>query len=286
MMPVRFAVRALRKFGLLDKLDINVPMRLSGHTYRVPMIKGMGFIYVIDFEPFMDELIRTLAPRFPGVFVDCGVNLGQTLIKAKAAFPDIDYVGFEPNPACVAYTRRVIALNDFGRVRLIDAGLTDTDGDGELVLWTGHASDPSASLLPDLKPSDQVRREIPVKLMAWATVERTIPIGRLGFVKIDVEGSELAVLEQLAPRLRSDRPIVSVEVLPPYDPPFPGRLERQRRMEDLFRTLDLKLHRIHHREGEVRLEALDVFGSWSSQLLSDHLLIPAEREAEVVALFA
>jgi FkbM family methyltransferase len=285
MMPVRYAVRALRKFGLLDKLDIDVPMRLSGHNYRVPMIKGMGFVYVIDFEPFMDELIRTLVPRFPGVFVDCGVNLGQTLIKAKAAFPDIDYVGFEPNPACVAYTRRVIALNAFERVRLIDAGLTDTDGDGELVLWTGTASDPSATLLHDFRDKRPDQREIPVKLMTWGTVEKHTPIGRLGFVKIDVEGSELAVLGQLEPRLRTDRPITMVEVLPTHDPPIASRIAARKAMEAIIQRCDLRIHRIHRSGERMSLQAVPAFGLYTDQRLSDHLLIPAEREAEVAALF-
>jgi hypothetical protein len=33
------------------------------------------------------------------------------------------------------------------------------------------------------------------------------------------------------------------------------------------------------------LERIDGFGIWSSQALSDHLLIPKERVAEVTAIF-
>jgi FkbM family methyltransferase len=249
------------------------------------MIKGMGFVYVIDFEPFMDELVRTLVPRFPGVFVDCGVNLGQTLIKVKCAFPDIDYVGFEPNPKCVAYAQRVIRLNAFQQVRLIDAGLTDTDGEGELVLWNGIDSDPSATLIQDFRLHRPEQREIPVKLMTWGTVEKHTAIGKLGFVKIDVEGSELAVLQQLEGRLKSDRPITVVEVLPTHDPPIRTRVEAHQAIEELCRRCDLRIHRIHRSGGRTRLEPIREFGFYSDQRLSDHLLIPAEREAEVAALF-
>ncbi len=284
MMPVRYGLRALRKFGLLNRLTFDVPMRLSGRTLTVPMIKGTGFVYVIDFEPFMDNLIRTLVPRFPGVFVDCGVNLGQTLVKVKCAFPAIDYIGFEPNPKCVAYTQRLIRLNKFDRVRLIDAGLTDKDGDGELVLWMGTESDPSATLISDFRDRRPDQREIPVKLMTWATVEKHTSIGRLGFVKIDVEGSELAVLGQLEPRLKSDRPITVVEVLPTWDPPMAGRPERHRAIEALCMRADLEIHRTHKTEQGARLEHITTFGVWSTQALSDHLLIPKERVAEVLTL--
>jgi len=285
MSLTRYAVRALRKLGLLDRLTFDVPMRLSGRTVRIPMIKGTGFIYVIDFEPFMDDLIRRLVPLFPGVFVDVGVNLGQTLIKAKSAFPDCDYLGFEPNPSCIAYTQRVIRNNGFQRIRLIDAGLTDTDGQGELVLWMGTESDPSATLLPDFRERRDDQREIPVKLMTWATVEKHTAIDRLGFVKIDVEGSELAVLGQLEPRLKRDRPITIVEVLPTYDPPMAGRPERHRAIEAICQRSDLRIHRIHKTPQGVRLEPIDAFGIWSTQALSDHLLIPSERVAEVTAIY-
>lgn len=285
MILSRYGVRALRKAGLLDRLTFDVPMHLSGRTVKVPMVKGMGFIYVIDFEPFMDELIRRLVPLFPGAFVDVGVNLGQTLIKAKSAFPEIDYIGFEPNPNCVAYTQRLIRNNGSKAIRLINAGLTDTDGAGELVLWTGIASDPSATLISDFRDKRPDQREIPVKLMTWATVEKHTPIGRLGFVKIDVEGSELAVLQQLEPRLKSDRPITVVEVLPTYDPPMAGRPERHRAIEAICHRSELEIHRIHKTEQGTRLERIDSFGIWSTQALSDHLLIPKERVAEVTAVF-
>ena len=286
MKLTRYAVRALRKVGLLDNFVFNVPIKLSGKVVQVPMVKGVGFIYVLDFEPFMDELIKRLTPLFPGVFVDAGVNLGQTLIKAKAARPDIVYLGLEPNPVCVDYTQRLVRANNFANVTLVPAGLTDHDGEGGLVLWNGEAGDPTASLHSDLKPQRANQREVPVKLVPWATVEKQAPIGKLGFVKIDVEGSELDVLEQLAPRLRSDRPITVVEVLPPYDPPMPERVERQKRMEALFRSLDMKLFRIHKDSSPLRLEPLEEFGIFTLQELSDHLVVPSERVNDVLKAFA
>jgi FkbM family methyltransferase len=282
---VKLGLRALNKAGLLRHLTFNVPMSLLGKRTWIPIVKGVGITYVVEFEPFMDALIGRLIPLFPGTFVDVGVNIGQTLIKVKCGFPSQDYLGFEPNSTCVAYVHRLIERNGFTQVRLVPAGLAAHDGSAMLVLPSGDADDSSATLLMDLRKPGISQREVTVDLITWRTAEREGSIGRLGVVKIDVEGSELFVLQQLEQRLLSDRPITFVEVLPTYEPPDPQRLSRNYAIEALCQRCDLSIHRIHKKEDPVRLERIAAFGIHSHLHWSDHLLVPREREAEVLAAF-
>lgn len=252
MSLVKLGLRALNKFGLLKHLTFDVPMAPSGVPVKVPMMKGVGFIYVLEFEPFMDTLIKRLVPLFPGVFIDVGVNVGQTLIKARSAFPEIRYVGFEPNPVCVRYAQRVIAANRYADARIVPAALTDHDGDGTLLLWESHnPDDPTATLVKNFRQANKDQKEIPVQLASWRTVEGRMSIGRLGFVKIDVEGGELEVLLTMRDRIHQDRPIVAVEVLPTYDPPREGRVERHQGIERMVQGCGYRLFRIHKRGADL-----------------------------------
>jgi len=49
----------------------------------------------------MIDLLKKILLLKDGVFIDIGMNLGQTLIKLKCVDPNIRYFGFEPNPGCV-----------------------------------------------------------------------------------------------------------------------------------------------------------------------------------------
>jgi FkbM family methyltransferase len=285
MTPARALVLGLRRVGLLKKLDFDLPVKRSGRVTWIPLIRGQGVLNVVEFEPFMDVLIRRAAPLFPGTFLDIGVNVAQTLIKAKNIFPAIAYVGFEPNPVCVKYVERVVRRNGYTNVILVPAGLTDHDGEGALTMWQDGADDPSASLIPDMRTATASQRQVTVPLLRWKSAEVQYAIGILGFVKIDVEGGELEVMRELAERLRTDRPIVAVEVLPSYDPPMPARLERQEALVSMLRGLQYRILRVHKKGDDVRLEAIDGFGIHSDLGLIDHLLVPIERAVEVIAAF-
>ena len=124
-----------------------------------------------------------------------------------------------------------------------------------------------------------------VPLTRWTTAEERFRIGKLGFVKIDVEGSEVFVLRELGDRLRKDRPVVAVEVLPTHDPPIADRLGRQKEIERIVQQNDMVIHRVHKELKGVRLERLSEFGIHSDLAWIDHLLVPNEREAEVMKAF-
>lgn len=280
-------LRALNKLGILKHITFTGTMVLSGKRTKLPMVKGVGFAYVLDSGHFMEDLLRVLIPLFPGTFVDVGVNIGQTLIKLRSAWPDVPYVGFEPNPVCVDYTERLIAANGYRNASIIPAALTDEDGDGSLLLWQGDDPDDStATLIKDFRAKSASEKEIPVRLVRWRSFEIRSNPAKLGVVKVDVEGGELEVLVTMQARINSDRPVVVVEVLPTYDPPKRMRSERQRGIERMAAACELRIFRIHKGDRSISLEALTEFGISNDLRTADHLLVPAERVSEVIAAFS
>ena len=79
----------------------------------------MGYENLNLSEPWMTNVLLGLRPLFNGHFVDVGVNIGQTLLKAHAVFGEVNYIGFEPNPTCINYVQEMIRQNGFKQTELI-----------------------------------------------------------------------------------------------------------------------------------------------------------------------
>lgn len=96
-----FLPRLLNKINLLEKVNLNQTSTINGKKVNIPVINKIGFGNLFIDELWMIPLIEKLLSIKKGTFIDIGVNIGQTLIKLKSIDPEINYIGFEPNPMCV-----------------------------------------------------------------------------------------------------------------------------------------------------------------------------------------
>lgn len=282
--PLTWAVlRFLRKTRILPHISYTVNARIMGTTVRVPIVRGTGENMLYVGEPWAHAIYPLLLRAFPGTFVDVGVNLGQTLTRVRILEADRAYIGFEPNPLCVHYARELARLNGFAAVPIVEAGLADVDGAAQLSMNDDNAADEGATVVPDFRPGRPVRHRMEVKLVRFATVERDMTIGRLGMVKIDVEGSEREVLLSIGDRLRNDRAAVLLEILPTGVPALPDRLQRQQDIEAFFQRIDYRLLRIHNKPGSMKLERMEgPIGIHNDQDLANFIVLPAERCDELM----
>lgn len=157
--------------------------------------------------PVQQALAAHLAPG--GVFYDVGANIGfLTVIGARLAGPAGRVYAFEPVPANVDAVRRNVALNRFDNVEVVEVALSNRSGTGELAL----AAYSGGSVLADAgTPPDQAG----VLSVRLACIDELVEQGGLRpptFVKIDVEGAELAVLEGMARTAVRHRPVILCEV--------------------------------------------------------------------------
>lgn len=249
-------------------------------TLRIPLRRGIGLEWLVDGEAWADPVYAALLPAVQGVFVDVGVNLGQSLVRVRLIDPERDYIGFEPNPMCITYTERLLRMNDLGTARIIPVALADTDGEAELLFTRDDPADPSATIIAGYKGKAAIRSSRRVPMRSFKSVETEHPIGRIGIVKIDVEGAEYEVLRSLRNRLVRDRPVVLLEILPTGVPALPMRMQRQQAIETLFAELGYRLHRVRNKAGDQRLEAMHApIGTHSDQDLANFIVLPAERES-------
>lgn len=253
--------------------------RFNGRRFVVPM-EDMALELIRDDEPWMIPLLKKLLPKAPGLFVDVGVNIGQTLARVKAVEPDRHVVGFEPNPECCRVLKRLMELNVYGRVTLIEAALADHAGTTQL-----HVDEPAdvrgsiiTGFRDNMKPG---KRTVEVPVLDGRELATRELGERVGFIKIDVEGAELEVLRGLRPVIERDRPLILFELLGTGSAnPEIERLREQRQAELLaiFPGVHYSLRRVRE---DTSLENVGEFEKYPPQSMCNYLAIPDERVKEV-----
>lgn len=274
--------RLLRSWTLPAPLT-SVGVAVAGRRFTAPVVDRR---FGAPAEPWLIDLFRKLLGARAGPFVDIGVNMGQTLMVVKALETGRPYIGFEPNPRCVAYCESLVALNGMENVTLVPAGLADSSGLRRLQFYGASGYDEGASIVENFRPGQAVKGEIVVAVVSADDAMKTLDIGSLAIVKIDTEGAESEILASMRGSIAASRPWIVTEVLPPYSAENTVRLDRQSAIEGLLRDIDYRILRIQ-KSAAGRLAGLveiDSFGVYADVAMSDYVFAPAQDVAAVVAL--
>ena len=181
-------VGAIGRVGLLNHVASAIPARLF-----VPLVSWQYGLY----EPELRHLPEYVPPGRTAV--DVGGWWGPWSWRLAKLVPEV--VTLEPNPTLAEALAGVMPAN----VRVYRLAASDRAGEATLSIpGGGRGSEGRGSLR--LTSSSTVR--CPVKTVALDDLMLT----NVGFVKIDVEGHELAVLQGASQLLERDRPAVMVEV--------------------------------------------------------------------------
>jgi FkbM family methyltransferase len=151
--------------------------------------------------------------------IDVGANRGQFALFAARRFPDASLICFEPLPD--ARLRLERALGDRARLRLSEFAVSDTTGPAQFHV---AMADDSSSLLPigsrqrDAFPGTRERCVITVQVRRLDDVLTADELVGPTLMKVDVQGSELSVLEGAEQLLASvDALLVEASFVELYD---------------------------------------------------------------------
>lgn len=281
---IMFVFKVMKKINLLKHVTFNFPVVFNQKKITVLLRKEVGYPNLFLEEDFLVKLMHLFLPTKPGVFIDVGVNIGQTLLKIKTVDKHRKYIGFEPNGVCVDYTTDLIRLNKYNNCEVRKYALSDRNKRVELAL--NEETDASASIIANLRP-DYFKEHILIDCISFDDSGVTEPVS---IIKIDVEGAELEVIMGMRKAIDAFHPLIVCEVLDCYS--IEVIQFTQERADCLCRLLSehgyiiFQLHQDNNRIKKFELVESINIRLWSpaSYKLNDYLFCHAEFETGMIKL--
>lgn len=169
-------------------------------NYTLRISDGPNF-YILYKDIFIHRIYHFEAQRPDPFILDCGSNIGMSILYFKHVYPKARVIGFEPDPVIFPYLQENITRNDLKDVQLVQAALAAKEG--TLTFYSdGKYGSTIAEHLPADIPEDWTRHEVPcVRLRNYLTEP-------VDFLKVNIEGAEWEVLADSEDRLRQVREMV------------------------------------------------------------------------------
>jgi FkbM family methyltransferase len=161
-----------------------------------------------DYEaPVEQVLLANLRPDT--VFYDVGAHIGVfSLIAARNLGVKGSVFAFEPDPANVRRIKEHVARNQLDTIRIIPKAVSSTDGRLRFQRASFQSSMNRGVLLEDASAPQESTIEVESITLDAVAREHTLP----SLIKIDVEGSEAAVLRGSEEIFQSAKPLLVCEI--------------------------------------------------------------------------
>jgi FkbM family methyltransferase len=258
---------------LRRRLNFSIPMKIRGQRVWLPVRGGVEAHAVRD--SWKTKIIDEHAPH-DGLFVDAGANLGQTLIDVRVTRKSLGYVGFEPNPHCASYISTLVSANRYEDCLIVPVALSDRAGVAEFFSPHDGSVDPGSNIREGLRPEMRAQHLVPT--LAFDSIRSQLGPRKIAFMKIDVEGAELEVLNGMQRTIKEERPAILCEVLPSVggrDADESGK--RRSQLHELVAQLGYDIHHVKRTgDSDVQVVGVDHFldEPFSRKKSWDYLLLP------------
>lgn len=195
---------------LLTYFNFNIPAGFKGIV--IPVLGSVGLQNIQTTEKWMPTLLQRINKHNTiGTLIDVGVNIGQTYIKFRNISKTAMYVGFEPNPVCFVYSRKLLEVNDDSRSVLVPTGLGDKTG--LISFFASSQASSDGTMIENLRHNNaNIIKQI-VPIICFDSVSNDFDLPGNIIIKIDVEGAEKDVIKGMAQFIVERQPIIICEVL-------------------------------------------------------------------------
>jgi FkbM family methyltransferase len=145
-------------------------------------------------------------------FLDIGANHGAFSVAASTVVGSSGFViAFEPQPVLSALVRRSLEANDVKNFQVIEKACSDEPGEAQF--FVPRISSGSAGLYAEFSARD-AHDTLTVKLARLDDIVTELELPGQIFIKLDVEGNELAVLRGAREFVRTRKPRILMEINP------------------------------------------------------------------------
>lgn len=159
-----------------------VPTNTTFMGKRVELVDAASFLF-IKMEIFGQQLYKFRANHASPYIIDCGANIGLSVIYFKQLYPDAEVVAFEPDKKVFEALKSNVNIFSFDRVTLINKGLWN-----DVTTLHFYSEGADGGRIAREKDHQNISSIETIRLRAF--LERPVD-----FLKIDIEGAELAVLK-------------------------------------------------------------------------------------------
>ncbi len=194
--PRPYATKVLKTWVTLLAKNRFVGTVSSGRVnilgYKVAY-SNRGSLYGMFKEIFLEQNYLIAPTKEKIKIIDCGSNIGISILYFKFLAPNAEIVSFEPNPHTFALLKQNVESNNLS-VQLHNAGVSKEVGEMTIYTDKDDMSSQSASTTRHLTNKHRPLEPVQVKMVALSSFI-TEPVDVL---KLDIEGAEGEVLEELA----------------------------------------------------------------------------------------
>jgi FkbM family methyltransferase len=152
--------------------------------------RSLGWLKYMYWETFNYGAYFFMAKRANPLILDGGSNIGIPILFFKALYPEATILGFEPHDLSHALLQRNISSNALSGVQVHRAAL---GGEDSIVDFYWDPDDPGSGRMSTIRERGSGKAKT---LVQQVNLSRFID-REVDFLKLDIEGAEHAVLEDL-----------------------------------------------------------------------------------------
>jgi FkbM family methyltransferase len=157
--------------------------------YKISCFTGQT-LYFLYREIFARQCYFFEAETSTPFILDCGANIGMAVLYFKWLYPGSEVLAFEPEPTSFSALQENVRRNGLAGVSVHNVALWDADGDLDLFV-PGNSP---GSLITSVNPARTSGTPVKVRCARLSSfIDREVD-----FLKIDVEGAELQIIQDLA----------------------------------------------------------------------------------------
>ena len=197
----------LRQFDILDlKKDLKHKVRRSYLTaillkrydsqnrmvnvvgYKVKFCSYRTFSHLFK-AIFLGQAYHFITDKMDPFIIDCGSNIGVSVLYFKMIYPDSEILAFEPDREAYSCLETNVRLNGLKSVEIVNKAISNKEG--EIDFWFDQ-DNPGALKMSTIRERIPKQRQVVEATSLSKYIDREVD-----FVKMDVEGAELDIVEEL-----------------------------------------------------------------------------------------
>jgi FkbM family methyltransferase len=183
-------IKAMCKLTLMPPSTGATSVQLMGYRIRFPDKAMLEFLFD---EIFVEAVYLFHSDTEHPTIIDCGSNIGMSILFFKALYPNARVIGFEPDPFTFKILSENIALNGLSDVELHQCALSHVDG--PLQFYRPADLEHSTLQMNAIRPRQGNDKCITVD---GRRLSHFIGEVEIDLLKLDIEGTEVNVLSEIA----------------------------------------------------------------------------------------